>query len=102
MSNGGVATTPTEYSYDWTCDAGIHAAAMNLYNVSSADLACASVSCVPYAASGQWGADVTGSNTSNDTSFVSGVPSSVIASVVPTGYKLIINNGTKTYSIEAI
>lgn len=46
--------------------------------------------------------DVTSANTSNDTSYVSGVPSSVIASVVPTGYKLIINNGTKTYSIEAI
>lgn len=48
------------------------------------------------------GADVTSVNTSNDTSFVSGVPSGIIASVVPTGYKLYINNGNKSYSIEAI
>jgi Tfp pilus assembly protein PilX len=48
------------------------------------------------------GADVTSANTSNDTSYVSGVPSSTIASVVPTGYKLYINSGSKSYSIEAI
>lgn len=98
----GVASTPTEYSFDWTCDAGINYASMGLYNIGTADLACSYVSCVPYGASGQWGADVTGQNTSNDTSFVSGVPSGTIANVVPNGYKLYINSGSRSYSIQAI
>jgi hypothetical protein len=99
---GSVTTTPTVYSYDWTCPAGAFYASMVMYCIGASDLACQYVSCIPYAATGQWGADVTHENTSADTSAVDGVPSSTIASVVPTGYKLFINNGSRSYSIQAI
>jgi hypothetical protein len=102
LGNANLTTSPTVYSYDWTAPAGANYASMCLYAVGYSDLACKYVSCIPYAAAGQWGADVTGSNTSNDTSNVSGVPASTIASVVPTGYKLFINSGSRSYSIEAI
>jgi hypothetical protein len=99
------ATAPTIFAYDWTCPAGMFYASMAIYAGAlggTSDLACKYVSCIPYAATGQWGADVTGSNTSNDTNNVSGVPASTIAEVVPTGFKLFINNGDRSYSIQAI
>jgi hypothetical protein len=102
IGGGSVTTTPTIYSYDWTCPAGANYASMVMYCIGGSDLACEYVSCVPYAAAGQWGADVTGANTSNDTSNVDGIPSSTIASVIPTGYKLFINNGSRSYSIQAV
>jgi hypothetical protein len=80
----------------------MHYASLLVYQTGTATVGITHVVAQDYAATGQWGADVTGSNTSNDTSFVSGVPSSTIASVVPTGYRLVINNGNKTYSFEAI
>jgi len=50
----------------------------------------------------QSGADKTSQNTSNDTSFVSGVPANIIATVVPSGFKLVIDDGAKKYSIQAL
>lgn len=50
----------------------------------------------------QVGADVTGSNTANNTNNVASVPATTIASVVPNGYKLYINSGSRSYSIQAI
>ncbi len=105
LAGGSIAVdTMTDYAYDWTCPAGLNYASLNVYawNNSNAWLHLHKVSCVPYGATGQWGADVTGSNTSADTSSVDGVPSSTIASVVPTGYKLFINSGTRSYSIQAV
>lgn len=96
--------TRNSFVYDWVCPAGTYFASLVAFNSSSAPnaVACFRMVAQDYSAAAQWGADHTGSNTSNDTSYVSGVPSSTIASVVPTGYKLIINSGAKTYSIEAI
>ncbi|WP_213805764.1 hypothetical protein [Granulicella sp. dw_53] len=102
VASGSIPNTPTVYSFDWTCPAGQFYASMNIYAVGASDLACKYVSCIPYAASGQWGSDVTGANTSHDTSNVSGVPASTIAQVVPTGYKLYINNGARSYSLQAV
>jgi hypothetical protein len=102
LSNSSVTTTPTVYSYNWTCPAGVNYASMCLYDISGSDLACQYVSCIPFAAAAQYGADVTSQNTSADTSAVDGVPSSTIAQVVPTGYKLYINSGARSYSITAI
>lgn len=50
----------------------------------------------------QVGADVTGQNTANNTNNVAGVSASTIASVVPSGFKLFINSGNRSYSIQAI
>jgi hypothetical protein len=102
LANGSVTTTPTTYAFDWTAPAGALYASMCVYAVGASDLATQSVACIPYAATGQWGSDVTGSNTSNDTSHVAGVASSVIASVVPSGFKLEINSGARLYSLTAI
>jgi hypothetical protein len=81
ISNGSVTTTPTIYTFDWTCPVGMNYASMNVYCVFASDLACQYVSCVPYAAAGQWGADVTGENTALDTVFVNGVPAGDISPI---------------------
>jgi len=65
-------------------------------------MAVQSVAVEPYVASAQYGSDVTGSNTANDTNNVDGVPSSTIASVVPAGYKLFINSGAREYDFVAV
>jgi hypothetical protein len=104
ISAGSIATSETIYSYDWTCPAGVFFASVSVYNWTgtAVNIAVRSVSATPYSGVGQWGADVTGSNTSADTNHVSGVPSSTIAQVVPNGYKLFINSGSRSYSIQAI
>ncbi|MCU1251540.1 MAG: hypothetical protein JWQ49_4569 [Edaphobacter sp.] len=102
MANGSVTFTPTVYSYDWVCPTGQNYASIAVYAAGGSDLACQYVTCTPYGATGQWGADVTHQNTSADTSAVDGVPSSTIASVIPNGYKLYINNGSRSYSIQAV
>lgn len=50
----------------------------------------------------QAGSDVTGENTALNTQNVGSTPASVISSVVPNGYKLIINSGSRTYSLTAV
>jgi hypothetical protein len=72
IGNGSVTTTPTVYSYDWTCPTGspVFYASLCVYCVGGSDLACQAVSCIPYAAAGQWGADVTGANQSATTSSI--------------------------------
>ncbi|WP_433963672.1 carbohydrate binding domain-containing protein [Tunturiibacter gelidiferens] len=102
LANGSVTSSPVAMAFDWTAPAGANFASLALYAIGASDLAVQSVACVPYAATGQFGADVTGSNTSNDTSHVDGVPSTTIASVVPTGFKLEINSGARLYSLTAI
>jgi hypothetical protein len=97
-----VTTTPTAYNYEWVAPAGINYASLAVYAVGASDLAIQSVAVEPYVATGQFGADVTGSNTANDTNNVDGVPSTTIAAVVPSGFKLFINSGARTYSIQAI
>lgn len=93
---------PRSDPFDWTCPDGVHYASLAVYNTGNGDLSVQYLSCVPYAGVAQWGADVTGQNTSNDTSFVSGVPSGTIANVIPNGYRLYINSGSRSYSIQAI
>jgi hypothetical protein len=102
LAGGNINNGVTTYSYDWTCPGGIHYAGLDVYQLGTAVVGYSHIVAQDYAAAGQWGADVTGQNTANDTSFVSGVPSGVIATVVPTGYRLFINSGSKSYSIEAI
>jgi hypothetical protein len=102
LPNVDIPTTPTLYAFDWVAPSNIHQVSMGIYNISTADLNAQYLACIPYAGVNQWGADVTENNTSNDTQFVGGVPSSTIASVVPTGYKLFINSGNRTYSIQAL
>jgi hypothetical protein len=102
LGGGSVTTAPTAYNYDWVAPAGINYASLAVYAVGASDLAIQSVAVEPYVATGQYGADVTSTNTSNDTNNVDGVPSTTIASVVPSGFKLFINSGARTYSIQAI
>jgi hypothetical protein len=100
--------TPTnqwiDLTYDWVAPAGSSYASLHVYHWAgvASDLYCQGVKCVPYAGTGQWGADVTGANTSNDTNNVAGVPAVTIATVVPTGFKLFINSGSRSYSLQAI
>jgi hypothetical protein len=96
---GGSHTT---YTYDWVAPAGTHFATLAVFNLGGTATAYYHVVAQDYAAAAQWGADQTSSNTSADTSAVSGVPSYVIANVVPNGYKVILNPGNRTYSITAI
>jgi hypothetical protein len=101
-ANVSVGNSPNYDDYDWVAPAGALFASMCVYAVGASDLAVQSLACIPYAATGQWGADVTGNNTSNDTSNVDGVPSTTIASVVPAGYKLYINSGARQYDFVAV
>jgi hypothetical protein len=69
MANGSIANgVPTSYSYDWTCPAGVNYASAAVYgwNTATSPIAVGKVSCIPYSAAAQWGADVTGSNTAGD------------------------------------
>lgn len=105
LSAGAIAVNDTNAStyYDWTAPADARYAALAIYSLQSGtDLAFTHIVAQDYAAAAQWGADQTSSNTSNDTSNVSGVPSTVIANVIPTGYKLIINTGARSYEIQAV
>jgi hypothetical protein len=67
---GSIPNNPTDYTYEFTAPAGAYFASMMVYNIGSSDLALSYLSCVPYGATGQYGADVTGSNTANNTSNV--------------------------------
>lgn len=108
LASGSVTTSPTGYVYDgvnglgWTAPAGAYYASMYIYDIAGSDLACQKLECFPYVAVGQYGADITSGNTSNDTNHVDGVPSSTIAQVVPTGFELFINNGARQYSFQAL
>jgi hypothetical protein len=106
FANGTVSTSgPFAQAFDWVAPAGANYASMWVYaayNGLTSDVALQYVQCLPYVAVSQWGADVTSSNTSADTSSVDGIPASTIAQVIPTGYKLFINSGSRTYSIQAI
>jgi hypothetical protein len=62
VAAGTLATSQTNYSYDWTCPAGALYASMSVFTTQTASLGCISVACTPYSASGQWGADVTTSH----------------------------------------
>jgi hypothetical protein len=97
-----IPTGPTTFTYDWTCPANIFYCSLALATATSTNLAISRVIAQDYGASGEWGADVTSTNTANDTNNVSGVPSSTIAQVVPTGYRLFINNGSRSYSFQAV
>lgn len=101
IAGGSIATGLTEYAYDWTCPAGIYFASASIYEWSNqtANVYLLSVSCVPFAAVGQFGADVTGSNTAGNTYYVGGVPAGTIAGVIPSGEKIFLNGGTRTWSI---
>jgi len=72
MGCGSIGGTPPGnlYTYDWTCPAGIYFVSMQVFNLGNNALALTSVSAQDYVASAQWGADVTGSNTANNTSNV--------------------------------
>jgi hypothetical protein len=102
LADGGVSNGSATSTYDWTAPAGAYYASLALYQFGTAALRYLHFVAQDYSASAQWGADITGSNTSADTSAVDGVPSSTIASVIPTGYKLFINNGSRSYSIQAV
>ena len=64
LANGSVSVIPTAYTYDWVAPAGAYYASMCIYCVGASDLACQSVACYPYVGVSEWGADVTGANTS--------------------------------------
>jgi len=104
IDSGSIAVNDTNatYTYDWVAPANIRYALLAMYSTANPVLAFTHVSAQDYAAAAQWGADQTSSNTSADTSAVSGVPSYVIANVVPSGFKVILNTGNRTYSIQAI
>lgn len=105
MENGSISPVGQwlNYSYDWTCPTGDNFASVMIYHWGAAsELYCQGISVIPYAGVAQWGADQTSSNTSADTSAVAGVPATTIANVVPNGYKLFINSGSRSYSITAI
>ncbi|RZU39322.1 fibronectin type III domain-containing protein [Edaphobacter modestus] len=101
LSNGGLVG-PQTYTYDWLCPDGVFYASLAMYELGTSLEFYSNVSAQDYVAASQWGADVTGQNTSNDTNNVGGVPAQVIANVVPTGFKVILNTGNRTYSIQAI
>ncbi len=56
--------TLTTFEYDWTCPTGVYFASLAMYNLSgTANLYYSNVSAREYGAAGEWGADVTSSNT---------------------------------------
>lgn len=102
VANVGLVFPLTEYTYDWVAPAGSHYASLAIYNVNAGNTYTTRVVVQDYSASAQWGADVTGSNTANNTNNVASVSAATIASVVPSGFKLFINSGSRSYSIQAI
>jgi len=57
----GLAGGLNQYAFDWVCPSGVYFASFAIYawNHATADIYTLSVTCVPYAAVGQYGADVT-------------------------------------------
>jgi hypothetical protein len=102
VSNSDLPTGFTAHTFDWTAPSGASFASLSAFASGADTLVLKNAVAQDYAAAAQWGADVTGSNTSADTAAVSGVPAQVIANVVPNGFKVILNTGNRTYSIQAI
>lgn len=102
LAAGNMNNAATTYTYYWTCPAGVYCASLAGIQIGSALIYFTRFIAIDFGASAQWGSDVTGTNTSNDTSHVDGVPSATIAQVVPTGYELFINNGSREYSFQAV
>lgn len=70
------------YSYDWTAPSGAFYACIQVYPTSTTgNLYIEGIDCIPYQGTGQWGADVTGSNTANDTTNVNGIASHLISPI---------------------
>ncbi len=102
LFEGTLSTGWNSYSYDWTCPNGVYFASIQVYNWngSTALLAVRRIECIPYAASAQWGSDITSQNTSNNTSNVGSTPASTVAGVIPDGKTLFLNAGSRAYSFR--
>lgn len=96
MANGSVTTTPTLYTYDFVCPPGQFYASLAIYAVGGSDLACQFVSCIPYSAAGEWGADVTFNNTADNTNNVGTLPAGDVTSTVNPGGGIDFSNPGNT------
>lgn len=80
----GLTTSAVTREYDVTAPAGAFYARRIYYNYSegTADFAISLSMLIPYAGVAQWGADVTGANTSADTAAVNGTLAATVATAV--------------------
>lgn len=95
LAAGAITSTLTSYTYDWVCPAGVFYASLAIYeNGATAPLLYTNVSAQDYVASGQWGADVTGSNQSASTATLSNHTSDDLPSgsqtLIPGNYHVAI------------
>jgi hypothetical protein len=67
------------YSFEWVCPGGLFASIQICSNgTTGGDIYLEGVTCVPYGATGQWGADVTALNTSANTTSVGSLSSGAV------------------------
>jgi hypothetical protein len=103
LAGGNMNNDWTIYTYDWLCpDDGNNAsfATLALYQLGTAIPVFSHVGAQDYSAAAQWGADITGLNTSNNTNNVSTTPASTVAGVIPDGKTLFLNAGSRAYSFR--
>lgn len=103
LSNGSIAGTPTTYTYDWTCPANVFYASLLAYESAGgvSTQFYSNFAAQDYVAAAQWGADVTGSNTADNTNNVGTLPSNDITSTINPGGGVSMDNtvdGTSRYA----
>jgi hypothetical protein len=105
LAAGDMNNAWTIYTYDWTCPKdGNNAsyASIALYQLGTATAEFSHVGVQDYSAAAQWGADITGQNTSNNTNNVGSTPAGTVASVIPAGNRVYINSGSRAYSLTSL
>jgi hypothetical protein len=87
FSGGTISTARSTYTYDWTSPAGVSNASLIVYNWTggTSSIEIYGITCTPYGATNQWGADVTGLNTANNTNNVGDRSADDVANTVLAG-----------------
>lgn len=108
MTAGSISPTLTTYTYDWTCPAGVYYASLGVIQQGTQQLVFSTISAQDYVAAKEWGADVTGSNTANNTSnvgalTVSGGLNGANGSAIDSSGNVVLKNiGTNTGTAGAL
>lgn len=98
---GDMANATTAYTYDWTCPDGVHYATLAAVSLGTAVASFVRFVAQDYSASGEWGANITETRTSNNTSNVGGTSAGDVSAVIPPGGARIYLTAGHQYSLTA-
>lgn len=99
LGGGNMANSTTAYIYEWLCPDGVYYATLSAVSLGTAVASFIRFVAEDYSAAEQWGADITGQNTSNNTSNVGTTPATTVATVIPSANRVYLQGSARNYSL---